>query len=277
MTSARVPNFRVRDVLTEIGLPRTWVDLDFGRVLSDFDAEEREFEVHFAQELRGGFQGATHRSGLSEDRARSLYDRLRDDRSRFAIDYYSKVLRAVEDGFCPYCHITPARTVDHFLPKELYPWLSIVPLNLVPACGTCNNLWRVYDEDDWNLKKIHPYLDFPEGRWLGVRLLESSFTPLSFEFYCNPPTEWDDGSRQQILNMFEVLQLKEIYASLSGAISVPLYSGLRRVRDSEGRRLLLEARSADYSELGPNNLTAVVCDQLLAERWFEKAFPPLDG
>lgn len=277
MTPASVPEFRVKDVLTEIGMPRTWVDADFGSVLFDFEAEEREFEVHFAQELRGSFQGVTHRSGLTDERARSLYDRLRDNRSRSTIDYYSKILRAVDDGFCPYCHITPARTVDHVLPKELYPWLSVVPLNLVPACGTCNNLWREYDELDWNLKKIHPYLDFPEGRWLGVKLLESNFSPLAFEFYCDPPTDWNEGSRRQILNMFEVLKLREIYASLSGAISVPLYNGLRRVGGSEERRLLLEGRSADYSKLGPNNLTAVVCDQLLAERWFEKAFPPLEG
>lgn len=40
---------------------------------------------------------------------------------------------------CPYCGIDKPRTIDHYLPKSIYPEFSIFPPNLIPCCGYCNS------------------------------------------------------------------------------------------------------------------------------------------
>jgi len=39
---------------------------------------------------------------------------------------------------CPYCGFGPIEDLDHHLQKAIYKLLSIFPLNLIPACATCN-------------------------------------------------------------------------------------------------------------------------------------------
>lgn len=41
---------------------------------------------------------------------------------------------------CPMCSISVPETLDHYMPQEAYKTLAICRLNLVPTCGTCNNL-----------------------------------------------------------------------------------------------------------------------------------------
>lgn len=41
---------------------------------------------------------------------------------------------------CPYCTINQAKTIEHILPKELYPEFAINVHNLIPACSDCNSL-----------------------------------------------------------------------------------------------------------------------------------------
>jgi 5-methylcytosine-specific restriction endonuclease McrA len=40
---------------------------------------------------------------------------------------------------CLYCGIDKSDTWDHYLPQEMFPELSVHPLNLVPCCSTCNS------------------------------------------------------------------------------------------------------------------------------------------
>ena len=46
-------------------------------------------------------------------------------------------------GVCPYCDGSLSGTrakLDHILPKESFPFLSVTPDNLVPACTDCNSI-----------------------------------------------------------------------------------------------------------------------------------------
>lgn len=40
--------------------------------------------------------------------------------------------------YCPYCQTTLGGTDDHYLPAVLFPEFAVHPVNLVPACSTCN-------------------------------------------------------------------------------------------------------------------------------------------
>ncbi|OAT28145.1 hypothetical protein M976_01984 [Buttiauxella ferragutiae ATCC 51602] len=39
---------------------------------------------------------------------------------------------------CPYCGVSPCRTLDHYYNKALLPQFAFLPENLIPCCGDCN-------------------------------------------------------------------------------------------------------------------------------------------
>lgn len=67
---------------------------------------------------------------------------------------------------CPYCnrqYITPIltstgkmrATLDHFLPKNRYPYFSMSLYNLIPSCYNCNSSLK--GQKDFDINDINPY------------------------------------------------------------------------------------------------------------------------
>ncbi len=56
------------------------------------------------------------------------------------IDSVSKAQLLKQAGICLSCGIGDADQINHFLPKEHFPEFSILHKNLVPICGTCNEI-----------------------------------------------------------------------------------------------------------------------------------------
>ncbi len=60
---------------------------------------------------------------------------------------------------CPYCG-SPAspNTLDHFMPKDVWPELALYPNNLVPQCSSCGSIKgdRYYCDETNCVKYIHP-------------------------------------------------------------------------------------------------------------------------
>lgn len=65
-----------------------------------------------------------------------------------------------ERKLCPYCNMTNMEfdlsSIDHFLPKDKFPLLSIFPGNLVVACSACNDRIK---KNSITLPILHPYHD----------------------------------------------------------------------------------------------------------------------
>ncbi len=75
-------------------------------------------------------------------------------------------------SFCPFCNIGQSTTLDHYLPKDTYPTLSVYSRNLVPCCGTCNSLKTTLVLDKAvNVRAFyHPYFDvIPTDLFLQVQ------------------------------------------------------------------------------------------------------------
>ena len=76
--------------------------------------------------------------------------------------------KAILDGLrdrtlqiCPSCgeNGNPG-TLDHYLPKTVYPEFAILPLNLVPMCDTCQGAKKAKTITEQNLRMfLHPYFD----------------------------------------------------------------------------------------------------------------------
>lgn len=74
-------------------------------------------------------------------------------------------------------------TLDHYLPKSIYPLLSISPLNLVPCCSDCNKNKLSEKPKKSEDEALHPYYDDVEDLiWLQAQIVNILPDP-EFEFF----------------------------------------------------------------------------------------------
>lgn len=120
---------------------------------------------------------------------------------------------------CPYCggcgefvEEEGVGTLDHFLPKARFPVYSILPINLVPACGVCNTGMGSSFPIDPNRQPLHPYFDAPhffEEKWTTATVLEE--VPVVVSFDVNPPDHWSDKDKQRVAQHFTDCKLRGRY------------------------------------------------------------------
>ncbi|MFJ9642166.1 hypothetical protein [Streptomyces sp. NPDC101206] len=64
-----------------------------------------------------------------------------------------------------------ADTLNHQLPKIVYPLLAVAPLNLVPACRGCNSHRSELAPRTAEEQTLHPYCDdLGDHVWLTARV-----------------------------------------------------------------------------------------------------------
>lgn len=82
----------------------------------------------------------------------SLYDSQEDLKDK---------IRAISETRCPYCGITESPFhVDHYVPRGKYPEFSVLRINLIAACASCNVRFKgeKFVEKD-ERQYINPYFD----------------------------------------------------------------------------------------------------------------------
>lgn len=101
-------------------------------------------------------------------------------------------LRNRELDYCPSCGEdgTP-NTLDHYLPKDIFPEFSITLVNLFPMCDICQGAKGVKIKDDEGKRLfIHPYFDnFIEQQVLILDIREPFNAPTSIELYPHPDVD----------------------------------------------------------------------------------------
>lgn len=96
---------------------------------------------------------------------------------------------AAAKGRCPLCAHRTVTTLDHHLPKALYPALAVAPLNLVPSCSDCNKAKLARFPHAAEDVSIHPYFDdVGDERWLFAEVVEVA--PATLRFWVEPPVTW---------------------------------------------------------------------------------------
>ena len=74
-------------------------------------------------------------------------------------DLRDDILASAPLGICPMCGRGDAQQVDHYLPKDKFPELSIYAPNLVPTCDSCNTNKRALVGNATTGRFLHAYLD----------------------------------------------------------------------------------------------------------------------
>lgn len=119
-------------------------------------------------------------------------------------EMYTEILREACDK-CPYCAgIGSVRTLDHYLPKAIFPAFSVHPMNLIPSCRDCNADARDSFPSAMEEQPIHPYLDediFFNERWVYATVRRGN--PIMLDYFADPPTVWSEDSRRRACSHFE--------------------------------------------------------------------------
>ena len=84
---------------------------------------------------------------------------------------------------CQYCTVNSVNSLDHFIPKDLFPEFSVHPSNLVPSCTECNSKKL----DRWLNNNHHFFLNLyidllPNNQYLFVELNVISLNNIDINF-----------------------------------------------------------------------------------------------
>jgi hypothetical protein len=127
---------------------------------------------------------------------------------------YDELIEAAPNGKCPSCGFGQASTLDHYLPKTKFPCLSVLPINLVPACKDCNTGKSASLAVIAERQTIHPYYDSHHGffseQWLFAEVKETN--PVSIKFYVEPPEDWMNIPKQRVITHFKNFDLSRRFS-----------------------------------------------------------------
>jgi hypothetical protein len=119
---------------------------------------------------------------------------------------YDKLLSLAPLSRCPFCGVGTVTTLDHYLPEAKFPTFSVLPYNLVASCKDCNTGKLASYATTQNTQTLHPYYDnFTAEQWLFARVLQTS--PVSIEFYVNPPATWSQVDKDRVQSHFDNYKL----------------------------------------------------------------------
>jgi hypothetical protein len=116
--------------------------------------------------------------------------------------------------------------LDHYLPKTHFPEYSILALNLVPMCDTCNR--KKVDDVPGAVSWPHPYLDDLDAPYLVASV--ASTNPVLLEYRLDVAAIGDAATRVAVEQAHIRLELLERYrhaaiSEVSGSIEVLAESG----------------------------------------------------
>lgn len=271
MISIKKPVFSVRDVFKACisSVKSEKLKSALTKCKKKLMAEELDFDIKGRAALFYRIKRSTVIfGGIGKKAMTTVYDyRMRQTPAGYI--YYNKLKIAAPFGKCPICSIRGADSLDHYLPKAEYPALAITPLNLIPSCIQCNKMKKVNYPTNSEEQTLHPYYDSVElDSWIGARVLRT--VPISFEYFCLTPTNWDDVKKLRAVNHFESFKLNELFSShaneeLRGALTqlINLYNN-----DILQLQMHLEDAYSSRLMLGVNSWQAVMYNALRSDEWF---------
>lgn len=268
MYEIAAPDLSVDVILDAIVDRKDWSPLEAAvvrRIILDVDA------AFSCEALEGRLAESDSRvamlDGLSSKHVYGLYDTHFVPRRSAGRRYYDELKTRAFQGRCLYCQLGVADTLDHFLPKSLYPFLCVSPVNLVPCCQRCNKKLLDAAPKVESEVLLHPFFDrLPEGRWLHARLVGPDQP--GFHFMALPPHDWPSLLRERVINTFTALDLAEALIPESGRVVARVGKRLGRFEYLPDRMQELRWQLQECLEVDPNSVDTAVVECLALSEWF---------
>jgi len=183
---------------------------------------------------------------------------------------YDAIFASPPQGRCPLCTQRSVTTLDHYLPKKLFPSLAVAPLNLVPACSDCNKLKLDSAPTSASDVPLHPYYDdLGDERWLKGTVVEC--TPAAVKFSVVAPTGWDGVLASRVKHHFKELGLAMLFASEAAEELINIrhqLTLLETVDPQDGVRNELGRRAASCAATRSNGWRAATYRAWHESDWF---------
>ena len=129
---------------------------------------------------------------------------------------YDQIMAAPVHGKCPLCGIGTVNTLDHYLPKTLFPVYSVTPNNLIPACAWCQKGKGDYYSKTKAGQLLHPYYDDLNNEvWLVAEVSDSA--PAGFRYSASPPDHWTPPTKARVAAHLKKLNLPILFSSNAGS------------------------------------------------------------
>lgn len=131
--------------------------------------------------------------------------------------FYDSLMNASLDNICPICRYGRISTLDHYLPKALYPAFTLTQFNLIPECFDCNHtkLEKVTTLSSEQL--FHPYYDnFDKDIWLKAKIIKKQSQPIYCDFFAEPGDKFSETEKKRIIFSFSEkgYNLKKVYQEI---------------------------------------------------------------
>lgn len=148
---------------------------------------------------------------LTHDEMTKLYTDKFVVQKQIREKYYDKIMSLCADGLCPICGIGYVSTLDHYLPKSIYPIYSITPSNLIPVCRDCN-----ISKSDKPINSefdavLNPYYDTKLNEiWIEASIsLQNNTITIVYNVIGKKPNIWSDIQYKRAKKHFEIFKLKK--------------------------------------------------------------------
>lgn len=173
---------------------------------------------------------------------------------------------------CPFCRYGTIETLDHVLPKEFYPGLSVAPKNLVGSCNRCNKGKLSAVPTGAKDCTVHPYFDkIDDQRWLVAEIVETK--PAAALFSVGTTTGLDGNLRARVMHQFDALKLAHLYSNVATEEIAGIAEELEEVFQAGGfadvaAHLERKCRSRRKSDV--NSWQAALYEAMASSNWFCK-------
>jgi len=207
---------------------------------------------------------------VTTDEMVAVYDQRMAGRKGPGRHIYDAIRLLPKQGICPFCDHRPVMTLDHLLPKRLFPALAVTPDNLIGACGDCNKMKLAFAPATAEDVLVHPYFDDVEGgRWLSAQVVEGPVAALIFR--TQAVTEWSNALNERVRRQFKMLGLASLYgAQAAREISAQalLLGKIHSSRGPDGVRSELRGQAETREAVNLNSWQALTYRALSECGWF---------
>lgn len=146
---------------------------------------------------------------------------------------YTIIKLLPEHDRCPFCDHRDVSTLDHILPKTLFPALAVTPLNLVGSCKDCNKAKKTLAPTNADDAILHPYFDnVSDQTWLKARIIEQDVCAALFRV--RHRDEWSNSTNARLKAQFKMLGLHKLYSSQAAREMSGIRDSLIRKHDAGG-------------------------------------------
>lgn len=184
--------------------------------------------------------------------------------------YYDQIMVLAPFGKCPFCSCAPAETLDHFMSKSIYPGFSVLPINLAPACISCNK-GKGFAALNPGDQVLHPYYE-PElidtTTWLYAEIVET--IPSAAIFHAIPPGDWPPELAVRLTNYFREFKMAWRFGIESSSELTSQAAYLVDLESHQERRIHLERAARIERRDRKNSWKAALFEALSQSLWFQQ-------